>query len=138
MESLTNDQLKTIVDELATGIRCYLHRLTGELITFPNIDQFADTNAWQEEMANVDAQPDAYLEITSMSSRESFQIMERFIEQVASDAFRNRLLYAIGQPKPFRRFKQVIDESGEYRQEWFTFRQSQTVEWLRQQLAMDQ
>ncbi|MVM34003.1 hypothetical protein GO755_28475 [Spirosoma sp. HMF4905] len=137
MEALSDEQLKKVVEELETGMKCYLHRQTGELIAFPDPDQFPDTDDWQQEMDEIEAHPDDYLEITSMSSRESFQIMERFISEVDSPLFRNRLLYALDQPKPFRRFKQLIDESGEYRQGWFAFRQSQTIEWLREQLALE-
>ncbi|MVM42191.1 hypothetical protein GO730_38410 [Spirosoma sp. HMF3257] len=137
MEALSDEQLKKVVEELETGMNCYLHRQIGEVIAFPDPDQFPDTDDWQQEMDEIETRPDDYLEITSMSSRESFQIMERFISEVDSPAFRNRLLYALDQPKPFRRFKQLIDESSEYRQGWFAFRESQTIEWLREQLALE-
>ena len=137
MKPLSDEQLKKVVDELETGMKCYLHRQTGEVIAFPDPDQFPDTDDWQQERDQIVADPDDYLEITLMSSRESFQIMERFINMVDSQAVRNRLLYALNQPKPFRRFKQLIDESGEYRQRWFAFRESQTIEWLRDQLALE-
>ena len=134
MEPWTDEQLKKVADELETGVKCYLHRQTGELLAFPDPDQFPDTDAWQQEIDQLEADPDDYRQITSMSSRESFRVMEQFIATIDSPAFRNRLLYALDQTKPFRRFKQLIDES-EYRQQWFSFRQSQTVEWLQKQLA---
>ena len=137
MESLSDDQLKKIVDELSTGLRCYLHRQSGEVISFPDVDQYPDVDAWQEAIDQVETTPNDYLEITPMSSRESFQLMERFIDVVDSEAFRNRLVYALNQPKPFRRFKQLVDESGEYRQRWFLFRERQTIDWLREQLALE-
>ena len=105
MKPLSDYQLKKVVDELETGMKCYLHRQTSEVIAFPDPDQFPDTDDWQQEMDQIDADPDDYLEIAPMSSRESFQIMERFINMVDSQAVRNRLLYALNQPKPFRRFK---------------------------------
>jgi hypothetical protein len=136
MELLSDEQLKKVVDELETGMKCYLHQQTGELIAFPDPDQFPDTDDWQQEMDEIEANPDNYLEITPMSSRESFRIMKQFVDTIDSQAFRNRLLYALDQPKPFRRFKQLIDES-EYRQHWFPFRESETINWLREQLALE-
>lgn len=135
MELLSDEQLKKVVDELETGMKCYLHRQTSELIAFPDPDQFPDADDWQQEMDEIEAHPDDYLEITPMSSRESFRVMERFVDTIDSQAFHNRLLYALDQPKPFRRFKQLIDES-EYRQQWFSFRESETIKWLREQLAL--
>jgi hypothetical protein len=137
MKLLSDEQLKKLVDELETGIKCYLHRQTSEVIAFPDPDQFPDTDDWHQEMDQVEADPNDYLEITPMSSRESFQIMERFINVVDSQAVRNRLLYALNQPKPFQRFKQLIDESGKYRQQWFAFHESRAIKWLRDQLALE-
>lgn len=136
MASLRDDQLKKIVDELETGMKCYLHRQTGEIIAFPDPDQFPDTDAWQQEIDQVETDADDYLEITPISGRESFRVMERFVDTIDSQAFRNRLLYALDQPKPFRRFKQLVDES-EYRQYWFSFRESETIKWLREQLTLE-
>ncbi len=70
-----------------------------------------------------------------MTSRESFQLMEAFINTLPSEPFRNRLQHALDQPKPFQHFKEAVDNSG-YRQQWFTFREARMVEWLRQQLSV--
>ena len=123
-------QLKTIADDLQMGMVCYLHRQTGAVISFPDSRQFPDTTDWQTEVDLVATDPDSYVAITPMSSRESFQIMEQFADQLSDEAFRNRLLHALGQPKPFQRFKSLVDESDPYRQQWYDFRDAKTIERL--------
>ena len=95
MEPLTNHQLSVIVDELQTGMKCYRHRQTGELIAFPNPDQFVDIDGWKEEIDQIDAHPDDYWEIIPMTSRKYFQLMEAFIITLPSQPFRNRLQHAL-------------------------------------------
>lgn len=137
MVQLTEEQLKEIAGALDTGMTCCIHRQTGELIAFPDPDRFADfeLEGWQNELDKVAAEPEAYFEITPMSSRESFQIMELFVEKVVTGPLQDRLLRLLSQSKPFRRFKDEIDNSEVYRQRWFAFREQQTSEWLREQLS---
>ena len=45
-----------------------------------------------------------------------------------------KLLAALSRPKPFRNFNYLIYES-DFRQEWFDFRQSRNVEWVREQIS---
>lgn len=133
---MTDQQLTHLAGELQIGMRCYLHRQTGELIVFPDPEQFGDVDGevWQEERQKLDDSAEAYLEIRPMTSREEFQMMEAFVEQITTGSVRTRLITALHQAKPFRHFKDMIDHSGTYRQEWFNFRDKQIIEWLGQQI----
>ena len=135
---MTDAMIKRLTDiagELDTGMACFLHRQTGELISFPDPDKFADIGPddWQAERALVDTHPDEYIRIQPMSSRESFGLMEKFAEQLSDESFRDKLRNTLSQSKPFQRFRMLIHES-DYRQDWFIFRDAKTVEWLWNQL----
>ena len=72
-----------------------------------------------------------------MDSHDSFKVMERFADSVSDDSLREKLLIALQRPKPFANFKFEINNSGPYRQMWFDFQQEQQVEWVKDQLALD-
>ena len=69
-----------------------------------------------------------------LTIREEFQLMEAFVEPNTTEPVRSHLVTALHQVKPFRHFKEMIDHSGTYRQQWFTFRDNQMIEWLWQQI----
>lgn len=94
-------RLLDIAYELDTGMICYVHRQTGELISFPDPAQFLNTSDWQAKVDFVATDPNSYVAITPMSNRASFQVMEDFADFVPSDSLRNQLRYALGHPKPF-------------------------------------
>jgi hypothetical protein len=74
-----------------------------------------------------------YQIIPTITSPEAFQLMERFTESVEDEQNRNKLFYALRGHKPFRRFKDTLDEIG-LRDEWFAFEYQygkvQIEEWL--------
>jgi hypothetical protein len=59
--------------------------------------------------------------------------VERFADRVEDEQTRNRLFNALGRHKPFRRFKDILDNLG-IRDEWFAFEyqcgKEQMEEWL--------
>ena len=59
--------------------------------------------------------------------------MERFVEVLPANHLRTRLITILNQPRLFRHFKQVVDES-DYREDWFAFRDQEMTHWLRQKL----
>ena len=36
--------------------------------------------------------------------------------------------------KPFKHFKEIIDNSGDFRDEWFAYRESKYIEFVKEQL----
>jgi hypothetical protein len=46
-----------------------------------------------------------------------------------------KLFNALNRKHPFREFKFVIDNSGEYRNAWFDFKNKQYFEWVENQLV---
>ena len=63
----------------------------------------------------------------------NFKIMENFIRTVKDDHLQSALFHAIDGDKPFRKFKNIIDNSGPHRQMWFDFKKKYLVQWVRDQ-----
>lgn len=137
MLQLTDTQLADVVQELQTGLLCYLNRHTGTLVSFPDpLNDYDNDEVWDEDRATVDENPDDYLRIEPMPGREAFRVMEQFVETLPAGVVRNRLERALDKAHPFREFKYQIDNAGEFRNQWFAFRDAQQVQWLRQYLAL--
>ena len=64
------------------------------------------------------------IEIEPMESRDSFKIMEYFIDEVENKSFQDELIDALNRKKPFANFKYLV-ENFEQRQQWFDFRRKQ-------------
>jgi hypothetical protein len=48
---------------------------------------------------------------------------------------KNQLKFALGNKKPFRQFKFLIDRSGVYREQWFAFKDEQLRQWVIDQIT---
>ena len=134
---LTTYQIKDIAGELDCGFNCFINKKTREVISLiGDADDFYDPeeDAWADDRKKVEENPDDYLAIEKMESRESFGIMAGFAEIVDSISLRNRLIYALNQKKPFSKFKYIIDNSGDYRQKWFDFKDEAMQEWVKEQI----
>ncbi len=135
MPTFDNTQIKEIAEQLDCGFRAYYHNITGELIFVPNADEFEpDTSAWAAEFQKLEADPSGYYEIERMSSSDVFQVMADYIEQLANPNLKAELLNALNKKKPFREFKQIIDNAGNFRQEWFDFKNESYYHWIAKQL----
>lgn len=138
MTKLSAPQLKEIAELLESGMICYVHKETCEIVYHPDaerIDTF-DEELWEEEIKKVENNFDEYIPIKAMESRQAFGVMESFVEEVVKDAgLANRLLYALNQNKPFQHFKYEIDYTQKYRQQWFDYKLAQTIAWVKEQWA---
>jgi hypothetical protein len=61
--------------------------------------------------------------------------MTDFIDTVADKKVQDLLIIALNKKKPFWNFKYVIDNSGEYRQKWFDFKEQESCKWIENQIA---
>lgn len=72
-----------------------------------------------------------YVEIEPMKSHESFEIMTDFVETLSdSNQLKYKLINALNKKKPFKEFKFIIDNSGDYRQKWFDFKNESIQKWV--------
>ena len=137
MTTLTQEQIKEIVQELDCGNKCFVHKETNELIFIPDTDRnpTMDTEFFEEELEKIDNNFDDYNVIETLESSESFEIMADFTEQLEdNNNLKTKLANALSKKKPFREFKFVMDNSGAYRQEWFDFKNSKLEEFVKNRL----
>lgn len=141
MATLTQEQIKEIADQLDCGFRCFWNRKSNELIFLPDPlkHPLMEMEVWAEEMEKVDTDFDDIKVIEPLDSREAFEIMIEFTETLAdSNKLKGKLINALNKRKPFREFKFVIDNSGEYRQQWFDFKACKMQEWVKREIAFDE
>ena len=133
MLALTTIQINEIAQEMDCGNRCYLNLKTGELIFTPDFDEniYADREYYEEQLEELENNWGDYAEIEKPRSKDSFDIMVDFAEQLEENSqLKDKLFNALNKKKPFSQFKFEIDNSGKYRQEWFDFKQEKLENWV--------
>jgi len=60
--------------------------------------------------------------------------MADFAESIDNPRLQDRLINALNKSKPFQNFKWQIDNSGEYRQQWFDFKNMHYIELVKKQI----
>ncbi len=109
------EALEDAFENNAPEVHSYLHLASGEVLRV--VDGVADPD--MHSRISSDSQ---YLRIESVSSREQYRWMERFIQLVEEPALRAALCQAIDGKGAFRRFKDVLMSHGPERERWFAFR----------------
>ncbi len=128
--------IKIIAEELESGMKCFFALKTGEIRTVPDFDDWLelDDEVFKQELRAIDEKRDDYFEFSRPGSRESYQIMVDFAEEIEHTRLQNKLLNALDKRKPFQHFKREIDNSGEYRQKWFDYRKMRYIQWVKEQI----
>ena len=67
---------------------------------------------------------ESFISIEPRESSESFNIMEKFVDEVNDKSLKNKLINALNNQRPFANFKNIAENSN-YRKEWFAFKQRQ-------------
>jgi hypothetical protein len=136
---LTEKQIEEIADNLDSGMRCFYNLKTGEIKTILNFDNWigADEEPWEEESKEIDENWGDYFEFVGFESHESFQIMADFAESIEDNRLQNNLIDALNKRKPFQNFKWQIDNSGEFRQQWFDYKKMRYIQWIIEQIDLN-
>ena len=134
---LSEDQIRQIVDQLDAGFRCYVHKLTLEIITIPNDSNYPDMDFsfWKNDIKKIESKRDQYTVIDPLETKDSFKMMAEFSSQLEDGNLKSKLISALTHSKPFKHFKFVIDNSGGFRQQWFDFKNVWLQEWVREQIS---
>ena len=133
---LTEEQIKSIAEDLEAGYKVYLNIETKETKSVIDTDNnfYSETEPWKEDIKEIERNYDKYLEFDKMDSRESFRVMEEFVDSVEDENLRKKLELGLSLSKPFRNFKDIIDNENEYRNEWFLFKDARYIEFVKEQL----
>jgi hypothetical protein len=137
MLKLTNQQIEEIASDLDMGFKVFIHKTMREILNFPDelrIDVDPDEDAFVEDREKYENNSDDYIEIEAMSSTESFEVMESFTQQVSDRILQAKLYDALSKNRPFRRFKDIIDDEGDYRENWFEYKNRKDIEWVNRQI----
>lgn len=136
MMILTIDQIKEIADGLEAGMKCYYNRVTGAIKFILDSDRWigADDELLEDDLNEIDDHFGDYFVFENMTSHDSFNLMVDFVDLVLDLSIQTKLISALNKSKPFRNFKNVIDNSGEYRQQWFDFKRSRYIDWVQDQI----
>ncbi len=130
--ALSKEKIKEIAEDLDCGMKCYYHKKTEKIITIIDFDSHlgADEEPWEDVINELDEHSADYFEIERMDTRENLRVMESFAYFVNDSALKDKLIDALNRPKPFASFKWIVDNSGEYRQKWFDFKNQKYIEWV--------
>lgn len=135
MHIATKENIKEIAEQLDCGFRAFIHKTTGQLIFVPDENNLTsiDLDPWDEEFKVLENNNQDFYEVERWTSSEAFDVMSEFAEQLGDRSLQNRLFEALRRRKPFREFKFVIDNAGNFRQEWFDFKNN----WQQQYVAKE-
>jgi hypothetical protein len=116
--------IKEIASIIDTGEVVFLHRETQEILSYPAPDR-SGYNEYdylaEEVLAITDAHPEMYIQFDPPDSRESYKIMEGFVDILKGDALRARVLDSLNSKKPFRNFRVVIENEG-IEDDWYDYK----------------
>ena len=120
-----------------TVVSCaFIHKTTAKLLFVPDENNLIaiDLEPWKEELEQLENNFTDYYEIDRWTSSEAFEIMSEFADQVSDNNLQSRLFDALRKNKPFRNLKFVIDNSGDFRQQWFDFKNKWQQDFVARQL----
>lgn len=135
---LTDKHIRQIAEELECGMICFFHKESGEIAYHPDpLSPYFDPEPWEEIMDKIEEDSDNYIRFDNMDSSRGFRVMEDFALSIDDEHFREVLLRCLSRSKPFRNFKYQIDSS-DYRQDWFDFRTQAYVNWVKEQIPLEE
>ncbi|MBC7773911.1 MAG: hypothetical protein H7246_00625 [Phycisphaerae bacterium] len=107
--------IKEIAERNDTGEVVFLHKQTHEILSYPAPDR-SGYNEYdylaEEVLAITDAAPDLYIQFDPPDTRESYKIMEGFVETLQNEKLKVLLLGSLNSKKPFRNFRNAIEIEG--------------------------
>ena len=98
-------------------------KLFRELFDEEFEEDHTDSEGYNHE--NVENNPDRFIYINQIDSRESFKIMEDFVSDIMNELVKNTLSSALTKRKPFRHFKDELHHLPEIQQDWNIFHEQE-------------
>ena len=123
MIKIKNQELIAALEDSSGFQESFLNLKTGKI--YPIISEFLPV---QEEIKDdIEQNPDNYIEIIPIYSSESYQIMVNFAEQLNNNKVKNHLFKSLNQKSPFRGFKDVLLNYPDIRDQWFEFKDNESI-----------
>ena len=134
---ITEELINDIAQDLDIGLSVFVHRKTLETISYPNPDQYSEDEmeVWQEDIDKVENNAGDYFEVERWHGSDMHDIMSDFVEEIVTQpVLKARLTEALQGRKPFQNFKFLIDNSGDNRESWFSYKLQREKDWVRRAL----
>lgn len=131
--------IEEVAGELNVGYRMFVHRSTGSIRSIMDLEKFIDVDKDIRESTQqfLDRESVDYVEVERWNTREEFEMMAGFAEQLAdAPAVQEQLITALNGSKPFRNFKFIINNAGPYRQQWFAFKDARQQAYVKKRLEL--
>jgi hypothetical protein len=135
----TYDHLKVDPEDLANALESHLDEGSWLLDLESGEVILAASDSFEDEPGEEDYEdPEKFLPILPMPSRDAFRIMEAFVETLPDGEGSRSLAQVLGHPRPFRGFKDTLLEFPDLRERWFKFHDARMLEkaqeWLEDNL----
>ena len=117
------EQLCCAFEDDRSVLEYYLDLETGTILFTSELDP----EEAPLRLEQLEDECERYLPIPHLSSHESYQIMEDFIETVANKILKKNLAIAIAGKGAFARFKGVLLEYPSERERWFKFKKEKVM-----------
>ncbi len=126
------DMLSLMFESGGYDIENYLDTETGELLTTD--EDYGDPEEGRKAKKRIKKNPERYLLIPHMSSRDGYQDMVKFTEGLEDESLKELLLEALDGRGAFRRFRDVLERYSDILDEWYKYKdeavQNRITEWL--------
>ncbi|HYD21504.1 MAG TPA: UPF0158 family protein [Flavipsychrobacter sp.] len=119
---LTSEQLKSIAQDLESGMVCFYHIKTGEVESYPNDLDDSYAEYWQDVLDKINAGIADYIRFDVPTDHESFCFMADFANDLADEDMRDRFIAALQKRKPFQQFKSLLNYYPDMLEEWYKYR----------------
>ncbi len=142
MPNISQEDLQLLVDTPFNFMNAYYDRAEEKVVRSWDLDEY-DWGALDEESEDqIRAEAERYAAdearyepIYDVSSSDGFRTMAAFVEQLPAGEERTALEQALNGHKPFRNFKNVVDDTS-VRIDWFQYRDAQRAEQFRREILM--
>lgn len=136
MITLNEKQISEIADSLDAGMNCFFNIKSGVIKAIIDLESWigADEEPWEEDIKEIEENYEDYIAFDRMNTNQSFELMADFADSLDNEKIRRKLVNALNKSKPFRNYKWVIDNSGDYRNQWFEFKKNRYIEYVKEQI----
>lgn len=134
--TITEPVLKQIAEELDLGMICHYHKSTDEIVSIPKDyeDSGLEDEFWDEAIEKVEQHAAEYILFEPPASFEAFKIMEGFIVSIPNPNTQQQFEEAVHRKKPFQQFDDLLFTYPDLREQWFTYKLQQFIEYVQRQL----
>lgn len=96
------------------GLKHFIHKQTHELLSYPYKENsgYQDLSLFEDVIQEIEQNPNDYIEVEPISTREVFIIMEDFTDTIHNMSHQDALMKALNKENPFRQFRYTLEDIG--------------------------